>query len=260
MIDYSFSMKELEYFLLIMTRVTCFIFIAPFFGMNNTPKRVKIVLGVFISYLLYKVITPHVYVEYQTTLGYAVFILKEAATGLLIGLGGNMCMMIMAFSGRLIDMDIGLSMASQYDPMTQDTTTITGQLYQQALLLILVITGMYQFILKALVETFELIPVGAAVFHYDKLVTALITFMSEYVIISFRIFLPVFGSMLLLNAILGILAKVAPQLNMFSVGIQIKLLTGMMILFITAWMLPMASDFIFTEMKKMMVSFVEAMM
>jgi len=260
MIDYSFSLKELEYYLLILTRVTSFIFIAPFFGMNNTPKRVKIALGVFISYLLYQVITPHMYVEYNTTLGYAVFIMKEAATGLLIGFGGNICMMIMAFAGRMIDMDIGLSMASQYDPMTQDTTTISGQLYQQALLLMLVISGMYQFILKALVETFSLIPIGGATFRYDRIVTALIEFMSDYVIISFRIFLPVFASMLLLNAILGILAKVAPQLNMFSVGIQIKILMGTMVLFLTAWMLPGASDFIFTEMKKMMVAFVEAIM
>lgn len=260
MINYSFSMRELEYFLLIMTRVTSFIFIAPFFGMNNTPKRVKIALGFFISYLLYHSITPHMYVSYQTTLGFAIFVLKEAATGLLVGLGGSMCMMIMSFAGRLMDMDIGLSMASQYDPLTQDTTTITGQLYQQALLLMLIVTGMYQFILKALVQTFELIPIGEAVFHFDKLVTSLITFLSEYVIISFRIFLPVFASMLLLNAILGILAKVAPQLNMFSVGIQLKIAIGSIVLFLTAWMIPGASDFIFTEMKKMIVAFVEAMM
>ena len=91
---------------------------------------------------------------------------------------------------------------------------------------------MYQFILKALVETFSLIPIGGATFRYDRIVTALIEFMSDYVIISFRIFLPVFASMLLLNAILGILAKVAPQLNMFSVGIQIKILMGTMVLII----------------------------
>lgn len=76
--------------------------------MNNTPKRVKIALGFFISYLLYQSITPHMYVAYQTTLGFAIFVLKEAATGLLVGLGGSMCMMIMSFAGRLIDMDIGL--------------------------------------------------------------------------------------------------------------------------------------------------------
>ena len=59
---------------------------------------------------------------------------------------------------------------------------------------------------------------------------------------------------------LGVLAKVSPQLNMFSVGIQIKILVGLAVLFLTVGMLPSAADFIFTEIKKMMVAFVEGMM
>ena len=59
---------------------------------------------------------------------------------------------------------------------------------------------------------------------------------------------------------LGILAKVAPQMNMFAVGIQLKLLTGLAILFLTAFLLPGAADFIFNEIKEMTVSFVEGMM
>ena len=66
--------------------------------------------------------------------------------------------------------------------------------------------------------------------------------------------------MLLLNAILGIMAKVSPQLNMFAVGIQLKVLTGLAIIYISAFLLPTAADFVFTEMKRMVVSFVEGMM
>jgi flagellar biosynthetic protein FliR len=60
--------------------------------------------------------------------------------------------------------------------------------------------------------------------------------------------------------VLGILAKVAPQMNMFAIGIQIKMLVGLGVMFLTVRMLPYAADFIYTEMKTMMVSFVEAMM
>ena len=66
--------------------------------------------------------------------------------------------------------------------------------------------------------------------------------------------------MIMLNAILGILAKVSPQMNMFAVGIQIKVLVGISVLFLTTGMLPGAADFIFRQMKKMVVSFVEGMM
>lgn len=261
MINLSFSFSELEYFLFIMTRVTCFIYIVPFYGMNNnTPNRVKIAFGVFVSYLLYNIMTPHEAVLYTTVLGYATIILKEAATGIIIGLGANLCTTIMSFAGRLVDMEIGLSMASQMDPTTKENTTITGLLYQYAMMLLLIVTGMYQYILKALVETFTLIPINGAVFHTTKILSAMLTFLSEYIVIGFRICLPVFTVITLLNAVLGILAKIASQLNMFSVGIQLKILAGLGVLYVTIGMLPSASNFIFIEMKKLMVSFVEALM
>ena len=66
--------------------------------------------------------------------------------------------------------------------------------------------------------------------------------------------------MIILNVILGVLAKVSPQLNMFAVGMQLKILAGLGIMFLTVRMLPGAADFVFTEMKRMIVSFVEGMM
>ena len=58
---------------------------------------------------------------------------------------------------------------------------------------------------------------------------------------------------------LGILAKVSPQLNMFAVGMQFKVLVGLVILFLSVRMLPALADNIFTQMKRMIVSFVEGM-
>ena len=98
------------------------------------------------------------------------------------------------------------------------------------------------------------------VFHGESLLNAVISFASEFIILGFRIALPVFCVMLIGNCILGIMAKLAPQMNMFSVGIQIKLLLGLGVMFLTIGMLPYIADFIFTEMKTMMVTFVEALM
>jgi flagellar biosynthetic protein FliR len=80
--------------------------------------------------------------------------------------------------------------------------------------------------------------------------------MSDYIIIGFRIILPIFASILLLNAVLGIMAKVSPQMNMFAIGMQLKIIVGLSVIFFTVGMLPDAADFLFTEMKKMMVSFI----
>lgn len=260
MIDYSFSIYELEYYLLIFVRVTCFIFACPFFSMNNTPRRVRITLGVFLSYLLYQAIYPHEIIPYDSILEYTAIVLKEVMTGVLIGLSTSMCNSIVLFAGRLIDMDIGLAMASEYDPTTRENASVTGIFYQYLVMLILVITDLHHFLIKALAETFTLIPINGAIFSGDKIVSAFLSFMSGYINIGFRICLPIFCVLLITNCILGIMAKVAPQMNMFAVGMQIKLLMGLGVLFLTVGMLPHISDFVFTEMKTVMVSFVEAIM
>lgn len=258
MIDYNFSYGDLELFLLIFVRVASFVYIAPFFSMSNTPARVRVGLAFFISVLLYQT-GPKQEVVYDTLIGYTIIVMKEIVTGFLIGFGANLCTAVVSFAGQIADMEMGLSMASLFDPTTKQQTTITGVYYNYMVLLLLMISGMHRYLLKALAETYELIPVNGAVFHDEALLQALITFMGDYIIVGFRICLPIFAVMILLNAVLGVLAKVSPQLNMFAVGIQMKVLVGFCILFVTTAMLPDAAGFIYEQMKRMVVSFVRVM-
>ena len=260
MIDYSFSIYDLEYFLLILTRVAGFVYVAPFFGLNNTPSRVKVGLSVFVAVLLYQVLTPAEAIVYDTVMEYAMIVAKEVFTGLLIGFGANICTSIVNFAGSVVDMEIGLSMVQLMDPTSRQNSSITGVLYQYAFMLMLIASGMYRYLLGALADTFTLIPVNGAVFHADSLLTSMISFMVDYILIGFRIILPVFCCILLLNAVLGIMVKVSPQMNMFAIGIQMKIMVGLAVIFLTAGMLPTASEFIYREMQQMMVSFIGGLM
>lgn len=259
MLNVNFSIQALEYFLLIFTRVATFIYIAPFYGTNNVPRRVKTGLSFMIAMLLYQYVVPHMALNYNTLLGYAVLVIKEATVGLLIGFACTICLYIIQFAGSLMDMDIGLSMVSLFDSVTNQSVGFTGSLYQYAILLILVCTDMHHWILKAFVDSYKLIPTGGVVLNNNSLLQSMISFMSDYFSIGFRIYLPVFAAMLLLNAVLGVLAKVAPQMNMFVVGMQLKILVGLAVLFLTVGLLPGISDFIFKEMKVMVASFVKGM-
>ena len=87
-----------------------------------------------------------------------------------------------------------------------------------------------------------------------------VVFLADYILLGFRVILPIFATMMMLNAILGVMAKVSPQMNMFAIGIQLKVLTGLTILFLTVGLMPRASDMIFAEMKKIMVSIVSNLM
>ncbi|MGN1197015.1 MAG: flagellar biosynthetic protein FliR [Acetatifactor sp.] len=259
MVDLSFSIYDLEYFLLIFTRVSCFVFIAPFFSMNSVPARIRIGISFFTAMLLYQALSPADIIVYGTVMEYALIVMKEAITGLLIGFSATMCTSIVNFAGSVADMETGLSMVTLLDPTTRENTSITGVFFQYVLMLMMIATGMYRYLFGALADTFTLIPVNGAVFHSDRLLNSMLLFLGEYILIGFRIVLPVFCVILLLNAVLGILAKVAPQMNMFSVGIQLKILTGLGVLFFTAGLLPGTADFIFEKMKEMMIAFVGAM-
>ncbi len=257
MLEYAFTYADLEYFLLVLVRVSCFVFRAPFFSMSNTPRSVRISLSFFVAVLLYQAV-PHQTVSYNTLVGYSVLVLKEALVGLLIGFAANICTTVVSFAGHIADMEMGLSMASLMDPATRENSTISGIYYNYMILLMLMISGMHRYLLKALAETYTLIPVSGAILRREALLSSMLEFMADYIIIGFRICLPIFAVMVILNAILGVLAKVSPQLNMFAVGIQMKVLVGISILFLTTAMLPGASSLIYDQMKHMVVSVVEA--
>ena len=259
MIDYSFSYSDLECFLLIFVRISCFIFAAPFFSVNNVPRRFKVGLSLFIAYIVYQTMNVHVLPEYSTLLGYAVLVLREAITGIVIGYGANICNSIINLAGKIADMEIGISMVSLFDPTTREQSGFTGVIYQYSIMLIMMITNLHHYFIRALVETFNLIPLAGARFESDKIVRIMIQYLGDYVSIAFRICLPVVASIMLTNAVLGILAKSAPQINMFSVGIQIKLLIGLVVMFITISVLPSASEYIFREMKVIMTEMVQSM-
>ncbi|NBJ93499.1 flagellar biosynthetic protein FliR [Parablautia muri] len=259
MLEYAFTYADLEYFFLILMRVGSFMFEAPFFSMNNTPRRVRAALAICIAFLLYQSL-PRQTIAYDTLLGYTIIVMKEVITGLMLGFAANLCATIVTFAGQIADMEMGLSMASLMDPATRQNATITGVYYNYMILLMLMLSGMHRYLLKALAETYTLIPVNEVIFRRDKIMMAVIEFLSDYIVIGFRICLPIFAVMIILNAVLGVLAKVSPQMNMFAVGIQMKVLTGLCILFFSTAMLPGAASFIYDQMKHMVSVFVEVMM
>lgn len=258
MVDYSFSLVTFEYFLLILVRISCFISVAPFFGMTNTPGRVKIGLSFFITLILYSFL-PKETPEYTGMIGYSIIVLKEGITGLLIGFAANICNSIILLAGNLIDMNIGLSMAMEYDPQTRTQVSVSGNLYNYLIMMLLIVSKMDHYILRAVIDSYKLIPINGQVFQWDYLLRGMTDYMLDLFVIGFRITLPVFACIMILNCILGIMAKVSPQMNMFSVGMQLKVLAGLVIMFLTAGLLIHASSFIFEEMKKMIVYMIKGM-
>ena len=195
--------------------------------------------------------------SYQGIVGYASLVLQEGITGAIIGLASGFCLYILNFSGNMFDMEIGFSMVQTLDPSTNIESSITGTLYSTLVMLMLMLTDMHHFILSAAIDSFRLVPIGEALFK-PSLYLIMTDFITDYFVIAFRIILPVFCCILIVNVVLGILAKVAQQMNMFVIGMQLKILMGLSILVLVAGFIPVVSDFLFQEMKQLMSSIIQA--
>lgn len=258
MISYETFFSEWELFLLILMRIASFVYVAPFFNTANTPRKIKIGFSFFVAVICLE-LYPEVTYEYTGVIGYAVLVVKEAVIGLLLGAVCNMTMQILHFAGRFIDMDIGLAMASVMDPTNNTQNGIVGSIYYYMVLLLLIASDMHKYLIAAIMQTFELIPVGHMTVHYT-LYNTVLSFVSQYLLIGFQISLPIFTCMLILNAVLAVMSKVAPHMNMLVVGMQLKILGGICILMFAVYMLPAVGNFLYDLMQKMMVQIVEGLM
>ncbi|MCR5428951.1 MAG: flagellar biosynthetic protein FliR [Lachnospiraceae bacterium] len=244
------TLQQLEFFLVIAVRMSGFIYTAPFFGLRNVPLRIKTGLTLAMAVVMFYVL-PYEPLEYAGVIGFALLIVEETLCGLILGFVANICYQILAFSGQLLDMEIGFSMVNEMDPVTSAQVTVSGNLYSYAVMLMLMITYMHHFLLDALIDSYALVPIGKVAIN-PMIYTVVVKLVGEYFVLGFRIVLPVFAAMLIVNSVLAILARVAPQLSMFVIGIQLKVFVGLAVMVVMIKMIPGIASLIFDKMLEVM--------
>jgi len=251
----TLTLQNFELFLLIFVRITGFIVTAPFFSLKNVPFRVKTGFSIMLA-IIVLLATTNELPEYIGVIGYSTLVVKEAIVGVVLGFFANIAYYIISFAGSFMDMEIGFSMVNQLDPVSMIQTTITSNLYGYLVILIMLVTNLHHLFIKAIVDSFQVVPVGKAVFD-PRMYQLMVRYMTDYFIIGFRIVLPIFAAILLVNTILAILAKIAPEMNMFVIGMQMKVLVGLFVMTIVIELVPSVADFIFNEMIDMMKAAIE---
>lgn len=244
----NFTVENLEFYLLVLIRISSFVVAAPLFSYQTIPVKWKAVISMVLAIIVIQALPP-VRVEYTGIIGFSGLILKEAAVGLVLGFVCSICMYIVAFAGQMMDMEMGFSMANMFDPVTHIQVTVTGNMYTYLVMLLLMVTNMHHYIIRAILESFQYFNVGQAVFG-GSITNMAIDFMGNYFMIGFRIVLPVFACMLVINVVLGVLSRAAPQMNMFVVGMQVKVLVGILLLLLLVSTIPTVADFVFDKMRE----------
>lgn len=262
----SSTLAFLEFFdsidvlLLIIVRNVGFFILLPIFSGSNIPNITKIALAITMSYIIFMtgMVSP---VSYDpSTLSYFYLIVVEFLVGFILAFAVYLVFMAFFMAGQLIDYQIGFSMVSVLDPVTQIQVPITGNLLYLIALLMLVQTGGIHYIIGAYLHSFEILPIGGAVILSNAtFLNVVIDAIVSFFVIGIRIALPIMGTILIMDIALGILVKAVPQMNVFVVGMPIKLFIGLAVFIIIVPIFSSVYDNIFSESYRNLINFRDGM-
>jgi len=222
-------LKFFPNFLLVFCRITGFFVTAPVFAtQNNVPPQFRISLAVFASLLAFFAAGTDRAIPIDGE--YVYYVIRESLIGVLLGFVAYLFFTVVQIAGSFIDMQMGFGIANVIDPMTGAQSPIFGSFkYMIAMLLFLTFDG-HHFLLIGIMDSYELIPLDNSFFAAlaagppTELLTRSV---SAAFTLAFQMAAPIVASMFLVDLALGILAKTAPQFNVFVVGMPLKIIVGL---------------------------------
>ncbi|CAH0181608.1 flagellar biosynthetic protein FliR [Peribacillus simplex] len=223
-------------FLLIVVRVTTFFVAMPIFSYRSIPVQHRVGLGIFLAWIMYYTIDAPV-LELDVT--FYLLIMKEALVGLFIGFAAYMILSAVQIAGGLIDFQMGFSIANVIDPQTGAQSPLMGQYLYTIALLFLLSTNGHHLLLDGIFYSYQFIPIDQLFvpFGDHTLIEYLAKALSKAFMIAFQMSIPVVGSIFLVDVTLGILARTVPQLNVFVVGIPVKIIAGLAVIILVMGMM-----------------------
>ncbi|WP_042355946.1 flagellar biosynthetic protein FliR [Bacillus rubiinfantis] len=211
-------------FLLIFVRIASFMVTVPVFSGRQVPSAFKIGFSAVLGFLCLGVIDEPLNTMPQWTI--YILILKEFLVGIVLGFVANILLNAVQLAGSLLDMQIGFSMASLFDPNFGMTSQLTGRFKNILAILVLLVTNGHHLLLQGLLASFEWIKLGSMVPAWSdgRLSTFILTCIGQMFMIGFMMAAPILAAMFLADVAIGILAKTVPQMNIFTVAPPLKIL------------------------------------
>ncbi len=216
-------------FALIFMRMTGAIALNPVLGRSNIPNAAKGAMIFLLSFLLYGQSGGVLAHEPVVMLEFGWMLIKEMMIGFAIGFSMELSFAVVRFAAAVVDYIMGLSMAQTYDPQYNTQMTITsGMLY--AFLVLMFLAGDGHVRLMALIyQSARLVPFGEVVIR-PELSELMLEIFKSSIATGLQMALPIIAMELVTEAAVGILMRVIPQINVFAVNFQLKIIVGMMLL------------------------------
>ncbi len=220
---------SLAVYLLILTRVTAFIVTVPLFSYRAIPTTQRIIFAALLSWMMvYTIDAPNL--EIGGT--YILLVIKEAATGLFIGVIAYIVMSAIQIAGGFIDFQMGFAIANVIDPQTGAQSPLLGQFFNALAILLLLTLNGHHMLLDGIFYSYRFISIDMLwpAFGEERLIEFVIRTFALTFAIAFQMSVPIVATLFLVDLALGITARTVPQLNIFVVGFPIKIGVSFLVL------------------------------
>jgi flagellar biosynthetic protein FliR len=233
--------SQLQIFFYILARLGGVFIQAPVFSSRSFSSPAKIAFCVWLTLLLWFV-TPVAQPLPATLLGFIITLIGEVAFGFAIGFIASLIFLALQSAGEIIDMQMGLSVASALDPIFGAVISIVGRLVFFLALVIFLECDGHHLLLSAFHQSFSLLPAGhLANFASYNLVSQVGGLGAALWLSAIKLAIPAVLLIFLVDFTFGIVSRVAPQVNVFMLGFQVKPIVGLFALSLT---LPFLTHFI----------------
>lgn len=220
------TVGQLEVFLLILGRIAGVFIQAPVLSSRSIPAWIKTAAAVWLAILLWFV-TPVSWSLPAAPVSFLIALTVEVGIGFLIGFVCNVLFIAIQSAGEIMDLQMGLSVATALDPVFGAVISIVGRLCFMIALIIFITVDGHHLILSAFHQSFRMLPAGTlANFANPNLSDQLLGLLRTLWITAVKFAAPVVLLIFLSDFTFGIVSRVAPQVNVFMLGFQVKPILG----------------------------------
>ena len=227
--------ERYDIFLFVLIRMTGFVTFNPIFGRRNVSVMIRGALAFVLAVPALLAITsdPEAAAmqaaDTSNVLIIFIYIIKEFAIGYLMGLIAHMFFAVIVVGGEMMDLQIGLAMSQIFDPGSNVQMPLSGNFHNVAFMLLFFLTNSHITLTGIAFLSFRVAPIGFAELNPEIAFYIARIFMEMFVL-SIRMAFPIIAAELIMEAGVGLLMRAVPQINIFVIGLQLKILAGMSVM------------------------------
>ena len=218
----------------ILMRMSGFVLFIPLLGRRNVPGIFRAGLVLTLTWFVASFTKENVSVPVNLV-EFSVKLLLELGVGFMVGMAVQFFIyLIPQQAGEIIDNQMAMTMSREYDPGSQISMSVSGTLFTILMTLLFFTANGQNTLLRILLSSGEIVPFGEAVLGKDAMQSAVELFI-ECFVLAVKLAVPILAAELLGQIGMGVLMKVIPQINVFAINIELKMIIGLglMLLFMS---------------------------